>query len=53
MTSSLVAIFTTIGIVLSVLFESFRFFTEVSFWDFIFGTEWSPQTALREDQVGS
>lgn len=53
MTSSLVTIFTTIGIVLSVLFESFRFFTEVSFWDFIFGTEWSPQTALREDQVGS
>ena len=53
MTSSLVAIFTTIGIVLSVLFESFRFFTEVSFWDFIFGTEWSPQTALRDDQVGS
>ena len=53
MASSLVAIFTTVGIVFSVLFESFRFFAEVSFWDFIFGTEWSPQTALRDDQVGS
>ncbi len=53
MISSLVAIFTTVGIVFSVLFESFRFFAEVSFWDFIFGTEWSPQTALRDDQVGS
>ena len=51
--SSLVAIFTTIGIVLSVLFEAIRFFGHVPFPAFMFGLEWSPQTAIREDQVGS
>nr|XP_061809747.1 probable ABC transporter permease protein YqgH [Nerophis lumbriciformis] len=50
---SVIAIFTTIGIVLSVLFESLRFFQAVPFFDFIFGLEWSPQTAIRSDQVGS
>jgi len=50
---SAVAILTTIGIVLSLLFESIRFFGKVSPVDFLFGLEWSPQTALREDQVGS
>ena len=48
-----VAIVTTIGIVLSVLFEAIRFFEAVSIIDFMFGTSWSPQTAIREDQVGS
>ena len=51
--SSTIAIFTTIGIVLSVLFESIRFFKAVPITDFLFGTEWSPQTAIRADQVGS
>ncbi len=50
---SAVAIVTTVGIVLSVLFEAIRFFEAVSIIDFIFGTTWSPQTAIREDQVGS
>lgn len=50
---SMVAVFTTIGIVLSVLFESIRFFQHVSPLDFLFGLEWSPQTAMRADQVGS
>ncbi len=50
---SAVAIVTTVGIVLSVLFEAIRFFESVSIIDFIFGTSWSPQTAIREDQVGS
>ena len=50
---SVIAIFTTIGIVLSLLFESLRFFKSVPFFDFIFGTQWSPQIAIREDQVGS
>jgi len=50
---SAVAIVTTVGIVLSVLFEALRFFEAVSIFDFIFGTTWSPQTAIREDQVGS
>ncbi|MFZ9038229.1 MAG: phosphate ABC transporter permease subunit PstC [Gammaproteobacteria bacterium] len=48
-----VAIVTTAGIVLSVLFEALRFFEAVSIVDFVFGTTWSPQTAIREDQVGS
>ena len=47
------AIFTTVGIVLSVLFESIRFFNIVPLDEFLFGLEWSPQTAIREDQVGS
>jgi len=51
--SSLIAILTTIGIVLSVLFESFRFFQKIPFTDFLFGLEWSPQVALRADQVGA
>jgi phosphate transport system permease protein len=51
--SSTLSILTTVGIVLSLLFESLRFFHAVPFWDFLFGLEWSPQTALRADQVGS
>ena len=48
-----VAIVTTIGIVLSVLFEAILFFEAVNVFDFMFGTTWSPQTAIRVDQVGS
>jgi phosphate transport system permease protein len=51
--SSVVAVVTTIGIVVSLLFEALRFFQLVSPAEFFFSTEWSPQTALREDQVGS
>lgn len=50
---STIAIFTTIGIVLSLLFESIRFFTKVPVTEFLFGLQWSPQTAIRADQVGS
>ena len=50
---STLAIFTTVGIVLSLLFESIRFFTKVPWYQFLFGIEWSPQTAIRADQVGS
>lgn len=52
-TCSLLAILTTVGIVLSVLFETFRFFREVPVTEFLFGLDWSPQTALRDDQVGA
>lgn len=48
-----VAVLTTLGIVFSLFFESLRFFREVPVWDFLFGLKWSPQTALRADQVGS
>ncbi len=53
MASSTIAILTTIGIVLSVLFESLRFFQIVPWSDFLFGTVWSPQMAIRADQVGA
>ena len=48
-----VAVFTTVGIVASLLFESLRFFQEIPLTDFLFGLEWSPQTALRADQIGA
>ncbi len=47
------AIFITIGIVASVLFESLRFFEVVPPWKFLFGVHWSPQIAMRADQVAS
>jgi phosphate transport system permease protein len=50
---SSIAILTTLGIILSVLFESLLFFQSVSPIEFFFGTLWSPQTALRADQVGA
>ncbi|MEM7223501.1 MAG: phosphate ABC transporter permease subunit PstC [Pseudomonadota bacterium] len=48
-----IAILVTFGIVLSLLFEAIRFFGKVPITEFLFGLQWSPQTALREDQVGS
>jgi len=50
--SSAIAILTTLGIVVSVLFESIQFFKSVPATDFMFGTHWSPQTAMRSDQIG-
>jgi phosphate transport system permease protein len=51
--SSTVAIFTTIGIVLSLLFESLRFFRMVPITSFLFGLDWSPQMAMHAEQVGA
>ena len=51
--ASSIAIFTTVGIVLSVLFEAILFFRKVPVTEFLFGLTWSPQTAIRADQVGS
>ncbi len=51
--ASSIAILTTIGIVMSVLFEAIRFFREVPINEFLFGLNWSPQMAIRADQVGS
>ena len=50
---STLAILVTVGIVLSLIFETLRFFQQVSPQEFLFGLHWSPQTALRADQVGS
>ncbi|OOY45447.1 phosphate ABC transporter permease subunit PstC [Solemya velum gill symbiont] len=41
---STLAIFTTVGIVLSVLFESIRFFQMIPVTDFLFGTHYNPGT---------
>jgi phosphate transport system permease protein len=50
--SAAIAILTTIGIIASVLIESIEFFKQISIFEFLFGTHWSPQIAIREDQVG-
>ncbi|MEK9563543.1 MAG: phosphate ABC transporter permease subunit PstC [Deltaproteobacteria bacterium] len=49
--SSTIAILTTIGIVLSLIFETFRFFELVPITEFLFGLKWYPQIAIRADQV--
>ena len=51
--ASLIAILTTLGILLSLMFESLRFFRLYPVGSFVFGLEWSPQTAIRADQAGS
>jgi phosphate transport system permease protein len=51
--ASTVAVLTTIGIVLSLVVETVRFIQIVPFTDFVFGLHWSPQTAIRTDQVGA
>lgn len=54
--SATVAVLTTIGIVFSVLYETIRFFFDPSLsgrptiTEFLFGTEWNPQAAMRADQ---
>ena len=50
---SAVAVLTTLGIIASLVFDSLRFFASVPITEFLFGTQWSPQTAIRADQVGS
>ena len=50
---SVVAILTTVGIIASLAFDSLRFFQRVPITEFLFGTQWSPQIAIRADQVGS
>jgi phosphate transport system permease protein len=51
--ASTIAILTTAGIVASLLFESARFFSLVSPLEFLFGSHWSPQIAIRADQAGA
>ncbi len=47
-----ISILTTVGIFLSLIFETLRFFGEISITEFLFGTHWAPQIAIREDQAG-
>jgi phosphate transport system permease protein len=51
--SSTVAILATLSIVLALLVEALRFFKHVPLLDFLLGLKWSPQVAIRADQVGS
>ncbi|MCW3836252.1 phosphate ABC transporter permease subunit PstC [Sphingomonas canadensis] len=51
--ASLIAILTTLGIFLSLLWESLRFFGQVSVFDFLFGTHWSPQVIDPADPGAS
>jgi phosphate transport system permease protein len=48
---SLLAIFVTVGIILSLAFESWRFFQMVPITEFLFGLNWEPQIPIRADQV--
>ncbi|MFN3722869.1 MAG: phosphate ABC transporter permease subunit PstC [Paracoccaceae bacterium] len=50
---STVAIFTTIGIIASLMFETYHFFTMVPWYEFLFGTKWEPQIPLRADQIAA
>ena len=50
---AVISVSITFLIVGSILFESLRFFEKVPFTEFLFGTHWSPQTAIRADQAGS
>ena len=48
---ALAAIITTIGIVVSLVYEAWAFFKLVPPQDFFFGTKWEPQIAIRADQI--
>ena len=50
---SVVAVLTTVGIVASLAYESWRFFQVIPPQDFLFGTDWDPQIAMRADQIAS
>lgn len=50
--ASLIAIFATIGIVASLIFETGRFFSMVSPADFLFGTHWAPSDKLGGSESG-
>lgn len=48
-----ISVLTTLGILMSVLFESIRFFNLVPITEFIFGLHWSPQTSIHADQIAA
>ena len=50
---SVVAIFTTIGIIMSLLFETIKFLSIVPLTDFLFGLNWEPQIPIRADQIAA
>jgi phosphate transport system permease protein len=48
-----VAIFTTVGIVMALTFETVKFFQMVPITEFLFGLNWEPQIPIREDQIAA
>ncbi|MCB1483306.1 MAG: phosphate ABC transporter permease subunit PstC [Hyphomicrobiaceae bacterium] len=56
MACAAIAILTTVGILFSLIGETYRFFFDPSIkgkpgvLDFLFGTDWNPQAAMRADQ---
>ena len=50
---SVVAVFTTAGIVAALVFEAARFFATVPVTEFLFGTNWEPQIPIRADQIAA
>ncbi|WP_148254307.1 phosphate ABC transporter permease subunit PstC [Aidingimonas lacisalsi] len=46
--AALISIFTTFGILFSIIFEAIRFFQKESLWEFITGTTWSPGASFLE-----
>lgn len=50
---SMVAILTTLGIILSMLFESIHFFNMVPITNFLFGTVWDPRFSAAGDTSGA
>ncbi len=50
---SVIAVLTTVGILASLVVESWRFFAQVPPLEFLFGTDWEPQIAMRSDQVAA
>ena len=46
--STILSILITVGIIAVLLFEAIKFFGEVSFWEFITGTRWTPLFSSKQ-----
>ena len=51
--SATLAILTTVGIVLSLIGETLRFFSEIPVYKFLFGTHWSPLSGVFEGKLNA
>ncbi|MEM7070389.1 MAG: phosphate ABC transporter permease subunit PstC [Pseudomonadota bacterium] len=50
---ALIAIFTTATVIAILISEALAFFSQYPLFDFLFGFKWSPQIAIRDDQIAS
>jgi len=48
MLASFISVITTFGILISIIFEAIHFFQRESFFGFLFGLEWNPDSAFLE-----